>query len=266
MLSLLYTELINIILEYLEHGDIINYLTVMYINSDEIDINLYLEKIMKNIKMISENDEDMMKILHMKHLKHLTITAVNLNTLSCLKNIEYLDISLSGREDMIIDFQFLSELTKLKVLIMDNIYYDTIINFSDISKLNNLEKLSMTCNTFLLDSDLISLSNLNLKHLDLEECENITEDGLIYIGQITSLTSLNIAGIEPTGNCIIESLKLLTNLQNLNLRGTLLADSDILYLISILENLHEIDIRDCSNITKNGCDTMMNIVFNRQNK
>lgn len=96
---------------------------------------------------------------------------------------------------------------------------------TDIAKMTNLKKLRLA-NTGVSNEGLKTISDLGLEDLDISECLQIDNNGLISVGQMTSLLRLNLwrDAITDEG---IQHLASLVNLQWLNLDNTQLSDSGL---------------------------------------
>ncbi|KAK3235554.1 hypothetical protein CYMTET_54261 [Cymbomonas tetramitiformis] len=159
----------------------------------------------------------------------------------------------------------------LRHKISDNDYLD----FSDWTYAMNDETLSRTVDI-----------NPSIKYLNLDRCDNITDDGLLHLSKLSNLnylnlnrcirivnvtdrvfrlerlTHLDLSDIPALTSSVSKDLRLLQNLRELRIRHNNLIEDDTLETISKLPNLSRLDVRDCTRITDIGMkhlSTMSNL-------
>jgi hypothetical protein len=122
----------------------------------------------------------------------------------------------------------------------DNLLYISNFNYNDQLQLFNYD-------TQLIYYVFHKLNNLS--HLNLYNCSNITDTGLLHISKLSNLLHLNLSccyNITDTGLLHISTL---SNLQLLNLCSCYnITDIGLLH-ISKLSNLHHLNLSCCYNIT-----------------
>ncbi len=181
------------------------------------------------------DDEDFVRIGQLPNLEHLGLTGCkvtdeDLAKLGNLNRLKYLDLNLNGQ---ITDagLVHIGKLTNLQHL--DLYYEDT--QFSDeglthLGQLRNLEYLSLSCRgRNITDAALIPLLTQwsKLRHLNLADFHQITDESVAQIAQLSNLKELCLNGCNLITNVGLEKLLgQLSNLCELDLRGCdLIADS-----------------------------------------
>jgi hypothetical protein len=112
-----------------------------------------------------------------------------------------------------------------------------------------VEKASIT------DEGLARLSRLSLPQLHtlaLGYCENITDAGLAYVGQMHTVTQLILAGSPQITDAGLPKLLAMKNLTYLDLRGCLGITDRGLLTLATKTNWQEISLGGCSNVTNAG--------------
>lgn len=150
----------------------------------------------------------------------------DLSGIEKLKNLKYLNLNSDPNDsnpNQIEDLSYLTKLTQLKVLHLNN---NNISDFDIIKKMTKLTSLDLSGNQI---SDLTDLAGLTkLTNLDLS---NNQISDLMPIKKLTKLKSLYLENNEISN---INPLKVLDNLDYLYLSGNLVSDSDIKSLRNIL--------------------------------
>ncbi len=180
-------------------------------------------------------DADVRRIGQLPNLEHLglmgcKVTDEDLAELGNLNRLKYLDLNLNGR---ITDagLVHIGKLTNLQHL--DLYYEDT--QFSDeglthLGQLRNLEYLSLCARgRNITDAALILLLTQwsKLRHLDLANFHQITDESVAQIAQLSNLKELCLNGCNLITNVGLQKL------------------------LSQLSNLCELDLRDCDLIAEN---------------
>lgn len=165
-----------------------------------------------------------------------------------LNNVENLNMSLSYSKE-IITYIF-SNFINIKKLILENCEnYIEYNNFTDneFDYLINLETLVINDNHVITDKGLLKLKKI--KELNIQNCKNITNDG---ISNLVTLESLCVYNINITDNVF----KKLTNLKKLDLYFNKITDNSILYLTNIIE----LKLTSIPNIICKDFDKLKNLV------
>ncbi|XP_044003987.1 F-box/LRR-repeat protein fbxl-1-like [Aphidius gifuensis] len=186
-----------------------------------------------------------------KKLRHLEINVnkslaeSTLQTLTEIKNLEYLilpsGLKLSGETIMIIS----NNCKKLKHLEMTNCTINPVSALDELSKLQHLEYLNLSDAKDILNSSIMAIAYKckNLKYLNINNCNLITERALFTLTTLEKLKKLNVGDIDGvtdefivrlkrfksldfhrckniTGNGIVQLIKNCPDLEDLNLRLT----------------------------------------------
>ena len=211
-------------------------------------------------------DEGFMWLKNLDHLENLDINGINIEMGLCAIHCELKKLYLSNchrlrdcgfetigkmrelRELVLhnIDvgdqaLKYIGELNLIKLeLIMMNIGNEGLVH---IGKMTSLEKLSITCCRGIT---LLPLSRLiNLKKLDIQYCENITDEGLQFLN-CDYLVNLKIlclrnVGITNEGLCCVK-----LNLFKLDLGvNNWLSREGVERCIKNMPNLRRINVRGC---------------------
>lgn len=182
-----------------------------------------------------------------KHLQHI-ILLTNLEHLT-LKNDYYIEEGIECLSNMtklkslnlnikLSNFQFLNKMTRLKrlclnnklitdILIMDlhsimpELEYLSLpscklsnVGINNLIQLTNLEHLNLS-NTKIRDDNLQIITNylINLKSLELESCDELTNHGLIYLSRLINLEHINL---NYNKNITYKGLNILKDLKKIN--------------------------------------------------
>jgi len=182
-------------LQFLVKGEHLEYLDL---SNNQIQSLNGIQGIL-NIKNLNLSHNLINDAYHLSNLTGLTTLHITENQ---IEDITVLDSLVELEEfyfddDLNIDYEFLSNMTKLKNLYVKNhsnnrfLYNHDSRDISAISKLSSLEYLTLSGIGI---RDIENLSSLaNLKYLDLS-FNNITLDGLNYLGKLSNLEYLNLEG------------------------------------------------------------------------
>lgn len=91
-----------------------------------------------------------------------------------------------------------------------------------------------------------------LVDLDLSGCEDTTDNGLSFLGRITSLTTLNLSSCHQLGPKGLAALRCLPRLTTLKLRGCSTLDSRCVEMLSNVGSLTSLDLECALNVSAAG--------------
>lgn len=137
----------------------------------------------------------------------------------------------------------------LKLLYLDNNTHLTHLTWGALRQLRHLIYLSLSHCSQMMDNDLklISQSCPILNELNLEECRNITDQGIVdAIHYLPALTKLNLNRCNLTNKCLVEIGLRCSHLTHLSLiRCLALTDKGLLQLVRLSPSLRYLNIKNC---------------------
>lgn len=148
-------------------------------------------------------------------------------------DIQYLDLTYLNKEEELVHIKHLTGLLGLN---LQNTWI-TDVGIAHLSGFSNLSELKIDA-TYITNNGLASLSNLgNLKKLSLKDINGVSDNGLKYLAELTSLEALILPyTISDNG---LAYLKNLTKLKELELQNASITDAGLVHLkkLSSLETL-----------------------------
>jgi F-box and leucine-rich repeat protein 14 len=145
----------------------------------------------------------------------------------------------------------------LIVSILDlNIFNNIIDQLNSKSKNNSLSSYLVTLNFSSVDridnNCLLALSRLNLKELNLSQCHQITDNGLVHLKSLTQLKHLDLSQCHQITDNGLVHLASLNQLQILYLNWCKkITDAGLAHLTTLTQLKH-LDLSQCHQITDNG--------------
>lgn len=232
----------------------LKYLNIGYGNITDVRLQ-HLSKITSLESFIIESygisDEGLRYMAAFVNLRHLCIKGnIRGHGLKYLPySLQSLDISEVGT---LLD-ENLQYLCKYSLQRLDISYcYLTQLHFT--SSLLNLQTLNIA-NFGVTINNFQYLSNLTmLKNLDIRDCEDLTDNELVHVGKIVSLTHLNINSCTSwvsITNDGIRNLCNLINLTNLDIAYSGMTNTGLEYICH-LKTLKHLDIGGATQITDDG--------------
>jgi len=151
---------------------------------------------------------------------------------------------------IIFNKRYLTDLhTKMEINFLQNILPKFEMNFLEILNLKYHSYMTDIILEFILKLFDDNKKN-NLKELHLEDCVNITKNGLECLSKFNNLNVLNLTYCYQINN--LSFLSELINLKELNLSNCYkIIDDDLLFLFK-LNNLEILNLSNCNKITDNG--------------
>lgn len=155
-----------------------------------------------------------------------------------------------------------------------------------IASLPNLNTLVLAAEDGLRDPDLSKLADLKLKTLWLEVCVNLSEESLMKLSNIQTLTNLSLARCKQTTSRVVSEIGKLEKLTVLNLdgcefltkecvsdiarlsfltrislNGCASFDDDCMKELAFCHSLKSASLRGCYKVTEKGLDELKNLRF-----
>lgn len=206
-----------------------------------------------------------------KKLKNLKFQAFNhissgaLDSISQIKDLSGIDLSECNqiRDDSLISLSQLKKLSNLKISACWSINQN---GFEQIAKIKSLTDLDLSCNPSVDDNviETILKSSSKLIRLNLDGCR-VTNVGLQFVSEVTTLTYLNLGGYRPgISNTGLGHINKLIHLEVLHLCSSRFIDDTGFSNLSGLKNLQELSIFKCNHLSDVGLESLSNLTALRK--
>jgi hypothetical protein len=175
----------------------------------------------------------------------------NLSNLAHLYNLTSLNVwNINSLDDQ--GLYYITRCNKIKILKISSASAVTDTGISYLRELIYLENLDLIELNNISENSFVHLSHLSalLTQLNLSRCNQLTNNGLMYISKLIHLNSLNISQCEAVSDeGLMNSIALLTNLTSLQCNNIHnLTQQSIEYVLTRLTALRYLDIRYCKQL------------------
>lgn len=210
--------------------------------------------------IITENRTKLFKLFSSIDSLRASTSACGYNAVVILKKLQSLNLPQKLKS---LDFSCnpsieddhlasITKLTKLQSLNLSNCIHLTGKSFASLGQLTTLQSLHLR-KFNIADVGLTSLGQLQqLQDLDLQNCQEITDNDLTSIAQLTMLQHLNLAYCSQISDEGVASLIQLTDLRSLDLSGCEKITDKGLASLSQFKKLQYLKLNGCANITDQG--------------